>query len=139
MTTLVASVRIDDARRAFAPGETVSGSATLSADAAWKCDYAEVALVWHTEGKGDADRQAVAVESLATKGETTSPSLTRPFVFRMPQLPWTYHGRALKIHWTIGVYAKPAGEAEASAEVPIEIHPRHAPARHSFAGFPVPE
>ena len=129
-------IELEDSRTDFSPGDRISGRVIISAPASWNCDYADVALVWHTEGRGDENREAANVETLIEKGENVSPRFERRFGFSAPSMPWSYQGVKLKIKWQIGVYVKARGVDEALAEREFQIHPSHS--GHGLPGEPPP-
>ncbi len=118
-------IELDESCPDFSPGDRLSGRVTISAPASWECEYADAALVWHTEGRGDENREAARVEKLLEKDEDVSPRFERRFAFSLPMMPWTYQGVKLKIKWQVGVYVKAKGEKEAVAEKEITIRPSH--------------
>ncbi|MDK2972086.1 MAG: hypothetical protein PWP23_1841 [Candidatus Sumerlaeota bacterium] len=127
MTSLSLQLTLDGEAREYAPGEFIAGRAVIEAPEAWTAKYAELALGWHTEGIGDEDKAFTAIETLAKKGETPPRRIDHPFRLEVPPMPRTYHGRLIKIHWTIGLYARAKGADEVVLELPLTIQPRVAP------------
>ena len=117
---------LDEPSGGFAPRDRIAGSVEVNADGPWECDRAEVVLFWRTEGRGDEDHGVAEVLELAPPKQSAQPSIRRSFLFTAPVFPWTYHGRAIKIHWVLGVYVKEKRQPEEHEEVALVIHPRHA-------------
>ena len=117
-------IRTDRDRKEYQPGDTVSGTVTITSESEWRALYAEVVLFWHTEGKGERDDGVVARLELAGKGSMVPRVVELTFSFQLPDMPWTYHGRVLKVHWMLGVYVKPSGGSEQSVELPLVMHSR---------------
>lgn len=124
MGDLTMEVRTRDGQSEFAPGDRVGGEVIVHATDQWEAELLELVLFWRTEGKGNTDTGVVASESLCSKGETISPGFSRNYSLKLPLMPQTYHGRILKIHWYIGLYAKAKGEAEQYYERSIVVRPR---------------
>ena len=124
MSAPTVNLSLDGSRRRFAPGETVSGSIMVTCVEDWIVASAEVMLFWRTEGRGDQDTGVAATMVLAPPGATAGRALQGAFSFILPDMPWTYHGTALKIHWVVGAYARPRMGKEVSGEQEIILHPR---------------
>ena len=126
MEGLTLSIRLDGGERRYTPGAFVGGGVVVRHFEAWQCKYMDVTLGWRTEGRGDEDCQAAVGVRLAGGGEEMSPQNERKFRLKVPQMPWTYHGVLIKIHWVVGVYARGIRGKEVSEEIPIVIHPNPA-------------
>ncbi|MCP3982084.1 MAG: hypothetical protein GY716_22490 [bacterium] len=92
-------IRIRDSRTAFRPGETVSGSAhwTLRKEA----DWLEVRLLWYTDGKGDRDTETVDRRTVTRPHAEGS----HEFSLRLPEGPYSHHGRYVSILWAVELVA----------------------------------
>jgi hypothetical protein len=124
MSAPTVRLSLDGSARRFAPGDTVTGSVIVTCPEDWTVATAEVMLFWRTEGKGDQDTGVAGTLELAKPGATAGRALQGTFAFTLPQMPWTYHGRALKIHWVVGAYARPRMGKEVADEVAIVAHPQ---------------
>lgn len=97
-------IRVDAARRDFAPGETLSGSVEWTGESAPHA--VEVRLLWYTEGRGDRDvgvARRLHVEAPAAVGSS-------PFRFDLPAGPWSCSGRLVSICWALEAVARPGRE-----------------------------
>jgi hypothetical protein len=83
----------------FLPKDRVAGYAR------WDLEHAprwlEVRIAWHTEGKGTKEHTIVGRE----RWQDLSPNDRRDFVFTLPEMPYTYHGRVLSILWSVDLIA----------------------------------
>lgn len=118
------AIRLDDANAAYAPGASVEGEWTIGAFEQWKADFVHLMVGWRTEGRGDQDQGLAARDEIYGKDHLVPSYDKRRFAIRLPDLPWTYHGRMIKIHWSVILLAKADGEKEIFAEVPIIVHPQ---------------
>lgn len=55
-----------------------------------KRDRVVVALGWHTEGRGDRDKDCAGEVSIIRGPLTAHTSVTRDFGLRLPAQPWSY-------------------------------------------------
>jgi hypothetical protein len=124
MSDVRAIITLDGGNTVFKPGDSVSGSVELRADSGWTCEYVDVVAGWRTSGRGDSDHEGEASLRLFKPGEALSPIVDRRFTLRLPPMPWSYQGVALKINWTIGVYVCAEGGKEQYDQVHIVVHPR---------------
>jgi len=109
----------------FRPRDTVAGVATINCVNPVEPEYAELMLFWRTEGRGDEDHEVVAIERLVPTGARLGAGREeRRFSFQLPDMPWTHHGRLLKLNWTVGLYVKSPGLDELFVEVPFVLHAR---------------
>jgi len=85
--TPLASVKFDDDRRDYAPGDSLSGRLEVTtmphADAV--VVKAEFSVLWYTEGKGDQDIGVVHLERLWEN--RSQPAGEHHFSVRLPLLP----------------------------------------------------
>lgn len=117
------NISVELATHAVAPGEAVTGRATLNLPGPTAIENAEVMLYWRTEGRGTEDTGVGASETFIKAEQTLNGQVIHEFTIRAPLLPWTYYGQLLKIHWWVGVFVKPARGREMSEEVPLLVHP----------------
>ncbi len=87
----------------YLPGESISGSIQITPQDALKCRHLYTRLCWHTEGRGDTDKQVIAEQDLH-QGELRAgvPFYSR-FQFRLPSQPWSYSGHYVNIIWEVEV------------------------------------
>ena len=99
------TVRLEDRRRHFQPGETLRGEFHIETLQPDQIKAIELSVVWLTEGKGDEDvglhyfkRYSPDEETLDTRSsidfETSDP---------LPPSPLSYDGRIVKIRWCVRV------------------------------------
>jgi hypothetical protein len=112
-------IEIDEDRRWFLPGETVSGRMVWDIDD--KLEAVELRLFWHTGGKGTEDVEIVRelrVNAPESRGE-------RRYSFELPLEPYSFSGSLITLAWALELVALPGGELDRSelvvAPTPVEI------------------
>lgn len=123
MDDMMISIRIEEGRTEFRPGEVIEGQVNIRAGAPWTAQYAQVLLAWRTEGKGDEDSATAAGMNLYEPGASIPPNDEKNFRFTVPAMPWTYRGNFLKIHWTIVAIVDPKPGKEIVESIDIIVHP----------------
>ena len=94
-----AHVHLDRDVPSYLPGEVVEGVVDWTYDAVpW---LMQLRLVWRTDGKGTAQHTIEREEAIA-------PAVEGEYRFRMklPDLPYTFHGRVLAIDWYVELSVK---------------------------------
>jgi len=116
---MILQTEIDDNRRWFLPGETISGRMAWDLDT--EEDVVELRLFWHTSGKGTEDVEIVRelrVNTPESRGE-------RGFSFELPMGPYSFSGSLITLAWALELVALPGGELEriefVVAPTPVEI------------------
>jgi hypothetical protein len=99
------SLRLEEGRRAFAPGDRVRGTATWSLRR--QPTLVEVRLYWKTVGKGTTDLQVVDV----ARAEAAIPSGERRFEFRLPETPYSFSGRLVSVVWAVELVVEPTDQS----------------------------
>ncbi|MDX2177083.1 MAG: hypothetical protein SF028_11510 [Candidatus Sumerlaeia bacterium] len=121
-------LHLEDARTVFHPGDRIAGEAHVVNDSEWTATQFVVELRWSTYGRGDQDTGAGAVQVLAPPGQEVPARSSHRFALTVPPLPWTYHGRALKIGWCVRLYAGGRHITDSETTVDFELRPRPEPA-----------
>ena len=114
MSSCDISIRFDRNPPACSPGETISGTIDVVANASCRCDALTAHLSWKTSGKGDTDSEKVDVVPLGTFEWKRGESYQYPFSFLAPTGPVSYQGLIIHVNWFV----------EARADVPWAIDPR---------------
>jgi len=114
-------VQLDGDRRAYQPGEVLSGSFRLHAVEGREVGPVEVSVLWYTEGKGDEDSGVHHVEVL-TPGEGRSDAgAGGRFAVSLPRSPLSYDGLIVKVRWCVRVRAPVAGWSDRVAEAAFRL------------------
>jgi hypothetical protein len=92
---------LEGGSRCYEPGSMVQGWLRLTPREDVKCDRVLVRLEWHTEGRGDGDRDCVAEIGLAVAGLTADTSVIRDFNLTLPKDPWSYAGHYINVIWEV--------------------------------------
>jgi hypothetical protein len=95
-------ITLSDSRRAFQPGDEISGAVSWNLASLKKSP--ELRLFWFTRGKGTED--AGIVETL--RFEPPSADDSRPFRFRLPDSPHSFSGTLISLTWALELVAPPA-------------------------------
>jgi hypothetical protein len=100
------TVTVAEGRRAFAPEETIEGTASWRLDAPPRT--AEVRLFYFTRGKGTRD---VGVVSTVNFQEPAAGADTR-FSFVAPREPHSFSGRLISLVWAVELVIEPGDLAD---------------------------
>ena len=94
-----------DGATAFAPGETVEGTASWQLEKPART--VELRLFWYTQGKGDQDVGVVLTVPFP------EPALQdrRSFHVVLPQGPYSFSGKLISLLWALEVVAEPGSRA----------------------------
>ena len=106
------------------PGGRLEGNISLILPAGTGIASADLIVFWRTEGRGTTDEAIALSEALPWNGLPAGGQIEHSFSVRVPQIPWTYHGRLIKIHWYVGVYVKPLRGREVGRDVEFVLHPK---------------
>jgi len=106
------TIEIEGSRRAFSPGDTLSGRVT------WTLERdptdVELRLFWYTAGKGTQNVNVVRSVSLPA----TSQREQHPFEIAAPESPYSFSGKLVSLVWAIEAEAEP-NEISARSEIVI--------------------
>ncbi|MCB0339344.1 MAG: hypothetical protein KDD53_07055 [Bdellovibrionales bacterium] len=89
------SISFESGKKAYRPGEVVSGRVSWQVEAEPKS--AEVSLFWHTVGRGTEDVEVVDKCSLHVSGLSTE----MPFSFTLPDSPYSFSGTLISLVWAV--------------------------------------
>lgn len=100
------SIRINDRKGAFQPGEQLECEYQIDAVSADEVQAVEASVLWHTEGKGDEDLFVHYFERhTASDVEGSDLRRLRCFETQLPNSPLTYPGVTIKVRWCVRVRA----------------------------------
>lgn len=110
---------LDDERRWFLPGDTISGRAVWRLES--PPEAIEIRLFWHTSGKGTEDVEIVD----AVRFDGGGADGDRPFSVTLPLGPYSFSGSLITLSWALELVRLPGGDAERVALVvaptPVEV------------------
>jgi len=106
----VSSLTLQLPRTTFAPGETLTGTASWEFDT--PPEEAALQLVWSTRGKGTTDIEVVQTIPISHPQARD----TLPFTIKLPNAPYTFSGQLVSLIWALELNI--AGQSE-SAEIII--------------------
>ncbi|HVC96197.1 MAG TPA: hypothetical protein VND64_21115, partial [Pirellulales bacterium] len=98
----VLGLYLDGNRRAYQPGDTLSGAYHVEGLKTDEPCKVEISIVWFTEGQGDEDLAVHHFERI-NMAERPEIDLRRPQRFSavLPSSPLSYQGLIVKIHWCV--------------------------------------
>lgn len=112
-------IDLDDDRRWFLPGDTVTGKAVWRLDE--PADAVELRLFWHTSGKGTEDVEII--DSLRTEAHGAAGE--RAFSVPLPLEPYSFSGSLITLSWALELVVLPDGQTErvelVVAPTPVEV------------------
>ena len=119
-------ILLEDKDLVLHPGQVLRGGWRLNAAYAVPVKKAEVFVMWSTEGKGDADSGA-AYHKVAVEDVELDAGRAFPFETTLPQAPWSYSGKLIKINWYVRVYVIPREGKPFAAEERFKLLPQGRP------------
>ena len=96
-------------------GGVISGRVLVTCDEPTQCRRLSAIICWHTEGRGDTDRDEVLSESLV-EGQVPAGQSEHPFSLNLPDEPISYSGHHIKIIWTVTARLDLAWKTDPKAE-----------------------
>ena len=107
--------RLELASYALPPGGELAGVFVIPGGPPEDARGVELSVLWRTSGKGTEDIGVVFYQAW-TAGDGTLAAMPNPYTFAvpLPQTPWSYDGRLVKIHWLARVRMRwgPEGRTE---------------------------
>jgi hypothetical protein len=103
-----------DVRTAFAPGETLTGTARWELDE--PVESLELRLTWETAGKGTKDSSTVKSVFFPSPGL----SGMQDFTMKLPDGPYSFSGQLITLSWALWLIPK---KSKQSGKFPIVISP----------------
>lgn len=116
----------DKGEAVFEVGDTVSGTAIITAHEETVCHKVVVQMRWQTHGKGNRDAGKWMKESTQVSDNKLSANETQkiPFSFTLPEGPLTYRGGYLNIDWYLKTIIDARGPFDPSYEEEIIVLPK---------------
>lgn len=101
----VVTVRLDDRRRHYRPGETLCGEFRIETLQPDQIKAVELSVIWCTEGKGEEDVGLHYFKRYSPEEEPLDPRSPLRFATeeRLPASPLSYEGLIIKIRWCVRV------------------------------------
>jgi hypothetical protein len=116
------TISLDPVRRAYRPGETLSGEFLVEWLHTEQPTAAEVSVLWYTEGRGDED---LAVHYFDRRGADQGSAVDwrRPqrFSTQLPPSPLSYEGVLVKVRWCVRARVFFPRGKEVFAEQPFRL------------------
>jgi hypothetical protein len=121
------TIELDDERKAYVGGETVSGTVVVRCDNDTQCQGLEVSTNWATHGRGNID-QGVGEQTTVFSGSwMVGQEYRYPFQLRSAEWPPTYFGSYLNVSHTVRARAKIAWAVDPKAEKEFTVVATNAP------------
>lgn len=115
-------ILVETERGLVRPGATLRGGFRVLTPESLPVDRVELSVLWYTDGKGDMDEDVIHNQILAP-GETLAADRAFAFQVPLPDRPWSYSGRVIKIHWVVRVRVYPASGKPWGGEEEFRLHP----------------
>ena len=109
------SIQLDDDRKRFAPGDTISGEIRWSDLTPDTKTVITLDLAFHTEGKGTEQREV----HHHLEWPIVSTAETHEFSFDGPTWPWSFSGKLISLVWSLDAWE---GKKHAVA-LPLTVAP----------------
>jgi hypothetical protein len=106
----VSGVRIELSGAPLIAGGFAQGRLLLAPEVRTPGLSLSVSFQYRTEGRGDVDEGDTPSQPILDNA--ASPPAEVPFTVRLPQKPWSYAGKLIKIHWMMRVRAEINGFAQ---------------------------
>ncbi len=103
-------------------GQRLRGGFRVTTEESISVKRVEASVLWYTEGKGNMDEGVVWHQTFA-ENEILDSQRAFPFEAEMPEKPWSYSGKLIKIKWVVRVRIFPENGEEVAAELPFKALP----------------
>lgn len=117
-------ILLEDPDMILNPGQTLNGGFRVNTMIGVPVKRAEVSVLWYTMGKGDTDEGVIHCQSFAEDGMLDAQTAF-PFSVVLPDAPWSYDGKIVKIRWAVRVRIYPKEGKEVAAEQNFRLWPAH--------------
>lgn len=123
------NIRLELAATEHRSGDELTGAFVIAGGPPPDTRSIELSVLWHTSGKGTEDMGVVHFQSW-TQDDGTLGAMPNPFAFavKLPETPWSYDGKLIKIHWLTRIRLRygPAGATkELVQDAPFTLAPRN--------------
>jgi hypothetical protein len=108
-------ILIEDEDLVVRPGQNLRGGFRAASGDPVHARKAELSVLWYTEGKGTEDMGVVFHQTVAENRQLDAQDAF-PFEVKMPDSPWSYDGKILKIRWAVRVRLQPDHGKEIAGE-----------------------
>ncbi len=98
------NIFLDSKDYIYSPGDCLTGSYRILDVQTDQINSVEMAVLWHTEGKGDEDMAIIDYHSLSRQREDwINPRTPGKIETTLPLAPLSYEGTIIKIRWLVRV------------------------------------
>jgi hypothetical protein len=116
------TLALEDPARAYRPGDLLAGHFCVEPGTAGQVRAVELSVLWHTDGKGDADMSVHFFERLEPSDEELVDfRQPRRFSTVLPNSPLSYNGMIVKICWCVRARVFLARGKELSRDAPFQL------------------
>lgn len=117
-------IELDDDRRQYRFGDTVSGRVFVLAHAVCTCNGLTVSVGWKTHGRGNGTEHELFSRELSRGGQLRpGESTSYRFETTLPSGPATYHGHYLNVDWYVSARVDMPWAFDPKAELDILVSP----------------
>lgn len=130
------TIKIEQQKAVYLPGDIVCGTIEATVDDAVKCNGLKAGIRWRTFGKGDSVDEEIESETLFEGEWEAGRVYSEYFEFELPAGPYTYHGHHLNVLWEVFACADIpwARDPETAVEIALKPDPAKEPDWVAAAG-----
>ena len=104
------------------PGQRIRGGFRLKHEEPLPVKRVETSLLWYTAGKGNQDEEIIWHQTTA-ENDVLDAQRAIPFEAELPERPWSYAGKLIKINWVIRARIFPENGEEIAADYRFQLLP----------------
>ena len=122
MSTPSVRLTLDEASGLYQPGERLTGRFMVDGSKPWAVRAAELSVLWYTAGQGEEDFSVHYFDRLVDEpGRPLDLRVPRRFATVLPQSPWSYDGRIVKVCWCVRLRLTLLPGNESLTEIPFRL------------------
>lgn len=116
----------DKGEAIYEVGDTISGTAIVTANQETVCNKIVIQMRWQTHGRGNRDAGKWMKENIQVSHNKLSPNESQriPFSFQLPEGPLTYRGGYLNVDWYLKTIVDARGPFDPSYEEEVIVLPK---------------
>jgi len=122
MSTPSVRLTLDEASGHYQPGQRLTGRFMVDGSKPWAVRASELSVMWYTAGQGEEDFSVHYFDRLVDEpGLPLDLRVPRRFATVLPQSPWSYDGRIVKVCWCVRLRLTLPQGNDSLTEVPFRL------------------